>query len=89
MHTSANLRFSGLTLALREIDSNTSAVLEFSLLTLTKNYEKICTELSEQQVQGNEKLCLVAKVHAEFYLDWFFVGLLSKIEDSEHLLFLR
>lgn len=29
------------------------------------------------------------KVLAEFYLDRFLVGLFSKIEDSEHLLFLR
>lgn len=35
--TSASLRFSGLTLTLLEMDSRTSAVLEFSLLTLTKN----------------------------------------------------
>lgn len=34
-------------------------------------------------------LSLGAEEQAEFYLDWFLVGLLSKIEDSEHLLFLR
>lgn len=37
--TSASLRFSGLTLTLLEMDSRTSAVLEFSLLTLTKNWD--------------------------------------------------
>lgn len=35
--TSANHRFSGLTRTLLEMASRTSAVLEFSLLTLTKN----------------------------------------------------
>lgn len=35
--TSASQRFSGLTRTLLEMDSRTSAVLEFSLLTLTKN----------------------------------------------------
>lgn len=37
-HTSVSLRFSGLILTLRDIDSSTSLVLEFSLLTLTRNY---------------------------------------------------
>ncbi len=46
-HTPASLRFSGLFLTLRDIDSSTSVVLELSLLTLTKNYTNKSTFWSD------------------------------------------